>query len=459
LSPSRDHSIPTNGHSTDVEPQPIAPPQIRNNGHVPQELPELDWAWILWSRRRFLWRWTLRGLLASTLLAFLIPKRYESTARIIPSDNQSSGPMAMLASMGGKSSALGMLANDFLSVKDPGGNFVGILESDTILNRLIDRFDLRKVYWDHYMYDARKDLKHFTDISLDHKTGIITIAVTDRNPERAAALGRAYVEELDRMTAQLSTSSARRERIFIEGRLTTVKQNLEDAANEFSQYASKNTTIDVPAQTKAMVEAAATLQGQLIAAQSELEGLEQIYTPNNVRVRSLQARIAELKRQMIKMGGNSEAPSTDETQSDAIYPPIRQLPLLGVRWADLYRETKIQETVYEMLTQQYEMAKIQEAKEIPTVKVLDEAAVPEKKASPPRLIIMIVGSLFAFALASAWILSNARWEQMDPLDRRRQLGSDIAYRFHARSTRMRERSLKIWPLRMFASKNHSDRAA
>jgi capsule polysaccharide export protein KpsE/RkpR len=447
-----------NGHSTDIEP--IAPvPFVQNNGHAPEDQHGLDWAWLLWDRRRFLLRWTVRGLMVSALLAFLIPKRYESTTRIIPSDNQSAGPMAMMAAMGGKGSTLGMLANGLLSVKDPGGSFIGILQSDTLQNRLIDRFDLRKVYWDHYMYDARKDLARATDISMDHKSGIITIAVTDRDPKRAAAIGQAYVDELDRMVAQLSTSAARRERIFIEERLKTVKHNLDQAAQLFSEYASKNTTIDLSAQTKAMVEAAATLQGQLIAAQSELEGLEQIYTPNNVRVRSLQARVEELKRQMKKMGGDSTPPSPDGPKSDELYPPVRQLPLLGVRWADLYRETKIQETVYEMLTQQYEMSKIQEAKEIPTVKVLDEAAVPEKKSSPPRLVVIIVGSLFVFSLACAWILSSAHWQQMDPLDPRRRLGEEVFSRVRIRFVSLRERLSTTWPFRWFMPKDRTVESA
>jgi capsule polysaccharide export protein KpsE/RkpR len=259
------------------------------------------------------------------------------------------------------------------------------------------------------------------------------------------------------MVAQLSTSSARRERIFIEDRLKVVKQKLDTAAQQFSEYASKNTTIDVNAQAKAMVEAGATLQGQLIAAQSELEGLEQIYTPNNVRVRSLQARIGELRRQMEKMGGDSTPPSPDGTKedpkSDQLYPAIRQLPLLGVRWADLYRETKIQETVYEMLTQQYEMAKIQEAKETPTVKVLDEAMVPEKKASPPRLVIIILGSLFVFSFASAWILAGAGWQRMDPQDPRRQLGEEVFGRARSRLQPAGERLANSWPLRRSKSED------
>jgi uncharacterized protein involved in exopolysaccharide biosynthesis len=441
-----------NGRTLDAEP--ASPEFVQNNGHSPEPRRDMQWAWLLWERRRFLLRWTVRGLIASALLAFLIPKRYESTTRLMPSDSQSAAPMAMMAAMAGKSSALGMLAGDMLSMKDPGGAFVGILESDTLQNRLIDRFDLRKVYWDHYMLDARKDLTRFSDISQDHKTGIITIAVTDRDPKRAAELGKAYVEELDRMVAQLSTSSARRERLFIEDRLKTVKEKLDTAAQQFSEYASKNTTLDVTAQSKAMVEAGATLQGQLIAAQSELEGLEQIYTPGNVRVRSLQARIGELRRQLQKMGGDSTpispeeqrdgANSKDAANSDQLYPAIRQLPLLGVRWTELYRETKIQETVYEMLTQQYEMAKIQEAKEIPTVKVLDEAAVPEKKSSQPRLIILIIGGIFTFSVASAWILSHAGWERMDPLDPRRQLGEEVMGRARTRLQPIRD----SWPIRL-----------
>jgi uncharacterized protein involved in exopolysaccharide biosynthesis len=407
---------------------------------VPIRQPDYErWQQLLWDERRFLWRWTIRGVIAVTLLAFLIPKRYEATTRLMPPDNQSTAPMAMMAAMAGKNSALGMLANDMLSLKSSDSMFMGVLRSDTIQDRIINRFDLRKVYWVRYMQDARKDLTRNTDISQDRKSGIITVEVTDRDPKRAAAIAHAYIDELDTMVAQLSTSAARRERIFIEQRLQVVKQNLTSAAQTFSEFASKNSTIDIKAQAQATVEAAATLQGQMIAAQSELEGLEQIYTPNNVRVKSLQARIAELKRQIEKMNGDSSPPSLEGAKPDELSPPIRQLPLLGVRWMDLYRETKVQETVYELLTQQYEMAKIQEAKEIPTVKVLDIAGVPEKKASPPRLVIMIVGSLFSFAAACAWILGAARWSQIDPEDPNKQLAMNIGHKLRAKAINLRSR--------------------
>src|SRR5207253_2187866 len=127
------------------------------------------------------------------------------------------------------------------------------------------------------------------------------------------------------------------------------------------QFSSKNAAIDIKEQGKAMVEGAAILQGQLIAAQSELEGLRQIYTDNNVRVRSVRARIDELKHQLEKMGGKGENPSADSrqeqdspAQQDSLYPSIRKLPLLGVTYADLYRRTRVQEAVFESLTKEYE---------------------------------------------------------------------------------------------------------
>ena len=175
-----------------------------------------------------------------------------------------------------------------------------------------------------------------------------------------------------------------------------------------------------------MVEAAATLQGQLIAAESELEGLRQIYTDNNVRVRSVRARIDELKHQLEKIGGKGEdASAPSGQQSDSLYPSIRKLPLLGVTYADLYRRTRVQEAVFETLTKEYELAKVQEAKEIPTVKVLDPPNIPDKKSFPPRLLIMFLGTALAFALATTWIFGKASWEQTDSADPRKIFAQEV----------------------------------
>lgn len=368
---------------------------------------------LLWEHRRLLGRTTFCALCGSLLLAFLIPVRYEATTRLMPPDAPVGlGMLAAPSARGGGS--LGGMAGDLLGVKNGGALFVGILQSRTVADRLIAEFHLRSVYHISKIEDARNALASHTAISEDRKSGILTITVTEHDALRAAAMAQAYVTELDRLVAEVSTSSARRERVFLEERLRSVKSDLDTAARQFSDFASKNTAIDIPAQGKAMVEAAATLQGQLIAAESELSGLQQIYTSNNVRVRALQARVGELRQQLEKLGDGGT--SAGGAEKESLYPSIQKLPLLGVTYADLYRRTKIQETIYELLTQQYELAKVQEAKEIPAVKVLDAAVVPTKESFPPRLLIVFLGSLFGMAGAVAWVLERAHWQEVAPDD-------------------------------------------
>lgn len=382
---------------------------------------------LLWQHHRFLARAVFWGFMASTLLAFLIPARYESTARLMPPDSNQTGNLAAVAgALSGGASGLANIAGDMLGLKSTSEIFVGILSSRTVQDKLIQQFDLKKLYWDRRMEDARKDLVKHTDISVDRKSQIITVVVTDHDPKRAAAMGQAYIEELNRLVADLSTSSARRERIFLEERLKAVSQDLEAAEKEFSQFSSKNTAIDIKEQGKAMVEAAATLQGQLIAAESELQGLRQIYTDTNVRVRSVRARIDELKRELERIGGKDEGGSAPSgQQADPIYPSIRKLPLLGVAYADLYRRTRVQEAIFESLTKEYELAKVEEVKEIPTVKVLDSPNIPEKKSFPPRLLIMVLGSAFVFALAATWVFGKTAWDATDASDPRKALAQEV----------------------------------
>jgi|HubBroStandDraft_6_1064221.scaffolds.fasta_scaffold02023_6 capsule polysaccharide export protein KpsE/RkpR len=376
---------------------------------------------LLWGMRRFLGRCALVGLVAATLIAFLIPSQYESTARLMPPDPQSGGGMALMAMLSGaqsgSSGGLGSLAGDLLGAKTTGAMFIAVMRSRTAEDGVIQRFDLKKVYWTRLEESARKRLETNTDITEDRKSGVITLVVTDHDAKRAAAMAGAYIEELDVLTAKLNTSAAHRERVFLEERLDKIKVDLESAEKDFSQFASKNATIDISAQGRAMLEGAASLQGQLIGAESQLEGLRQIYSDNNIRVRSTQARIAELRNQLQKLGGTSVGnPPSDQSGADNAYPTLRQLPILGVPYADKFRQLKVDEAVYETLTRQFELAKVQEAKEIPSVKVLDQPEVPERKSSPARLLIMIAGTACSVVLGAAWVFGTARWRAIDPHD-------------------------------------------
>lgn len=376
---------------------------------------------FIWEHRKPLSKAALCGFIISAVTAFLIPVRFRSVTQLMPPDSHTGGSLGLLAAASGAGGmgALGGLAGDLLGLKSSGELFVGILGSETAQDALIQQFQLQKIYHASKIEDARRALADHTEISVDRKSGIISIAVTDHDPKRAAEMAQAYVNELDKLVAQLSTSEARRERIFLEGQLRNVKGDLDTAEKNFSEFASKNTAIDIPAQGKAMVQAAASLQGELIAAQAELSGLQQIYSSNNARVRSAQARVSELQKKLNEIGGQGDSGDS------SIYPSLKKLPLLGLTYADLYRQTKIEETVYELLTQQYEMAKVEEAKEIPSVKVLDPALVPTKKTFPPRAIIAALGTILAISFAMTWIAASHRWHEVDATDSRKAFALDV----------------------------------
>jgi hypothetical protein len=143
--------------------------------------------------------------------------------------------------------------------------------------------------------------------------------------------------------------------------------------------------------------------------------------------------VTELRQQLRKLGGSDSM--ADVRNDNSLYPSIRKLPLLGVTYADLYRQTKIQETVYELLTQQYELAKVQEAKEIPSVKVLDAAVVPTKKSYPPRLLVMFVGTSLACVGAVVWVIGQSLWEAADPADPGKVLAQEVFASVRGRLTR------------------------
>jgi capsule polysaccharide export protein KpsE/RkpR len=391
---------------------------------------------LLWNHRRLLAKVTAISLVLSLAIAFAIPKRYKSVTRIMPPDQQSSGAMmlAALTARSGGLGALGSLAGGFLGGHSTTALFMDLLRSGTVSSRLIDRFDLQRVYGKRYRVDTAKHLARLTAITDDKKSGVITLEVLDTDPQRARDIARAYLEELDKLVTTTNNSAAHQERIFIERRLNSVQLDLEKAQLALSEFSSKNSTVDIKEQTRAMVDVGARVQTELLVAQSGLQSLRSIYGDENIRVRETQARIAVLQHQLESIAGSSD-PLTSRIASDSnfegngekgeLYPQLRQLPRLAVPYADLYRRVKVQETVFELLTQQYEMARIEEAKDVPVVSVIDPAGVAEKKSFPPRLLLTLFLTAFSFAACSLGLLVRDHWSKISPVDSRKILGTEV----------------------------------
>jgi uncharacterized protein involved in exopolysaccharide biosynthesis len=376
---------------------------------------------LCWMRRRMVFGILAIGILISILYAFLLPAMYTSTTTLMPPEGASanSSYLSLMAS-GGPAAAAG---SSLLGVKTPGSTFIGIMKSRTVQERLVTRFNLVHEYKSHLIEDACIQLATDTQMVEDSKSGIITIRVDARNPVLASKIAQGYVEELDRVVTTNSTSAARRERIFLEERLKEIKKDLDDSAKSLSQFSTKSRTIDIPSQGKAMVDSGLKLQDQMVAARAELAGLRQSYSEDNVRIRAAHARIAELQRQIDKMMGSTIEPSLDA--NDSAYPSVSELPALGLTYSDLERRVRVEELLWNSLTMQYEAARVQEAKEIPTVRVLDVANVPQHKSYPVRRSIVLLGAMLSLFAACISVLGLSVWEEMDPQDERKKLVAEI----------------------------------
>jgi capsule polysaccharide export protein KpsE/RkpR len=382
----------------------------------------LEWALpLLWAKRGILVRSAILGAALSIALALLLPVKYQSTVRIMPPDARSSEGTNLLAlTLGGAPASIGSGGLAALTgSRSPNARFLSILGSRTAQDDLIDRFDLRRIYHTKLYSSAQKTLSRNTVIDDDRKTGLLTLTVTGNSPAQAHDLAAAYVEELNKLVVNMDTSSAHQERVFLESRLKDIKKDMDSANTQLSQFSSRNATMDMQGQAAVTLNATARLQGELIAAESELDGLQAIYADDNSRVREARARVASLRQQLQALAGSGKGSSLDLDPSQP-YPSLHELPLLGATYAQLYQRAKIEEEVFEALSKQYELAKVEEAEEIPAVKVLDPPDYPERKSFPPRTLIVLIGTFLAWLLSAVWVVGSYLWgktESGHPLKR------------------------------------------
>ena len=339
---------------------------------------------------------------------------YTSTATLMPPDSSSPYTSIMGMLMSSEGSSLASLGSEALGLNTPGELFISILGSRNVQDGLVARFDLMHYYKARLPEDARRALAASTKIDEDRRSGVISISVSAGDPVFAEKLANGYVEELNRVVTDDSTSSARRERIFLEGRVKDVKQDLDDSSKALSQFSTKSKTIDISSQAKSMVESGLKLQSELIEGRSQLAALRQTYSEDNHLVKAVEARDAELQKEIDAMGGIPKQSGSAVDANRSGYPTAGELPALGLTFYDLERKVRVDEAVWEELTKEYEIAKVEEARQVPSVRVLDAANIPQRKTSPVRRNIVAVGTLLSFIFAMILVFALNHWEQMDP---------------------------------------------
>jgi len=283
--------------------------------------------------------------------------------------------------------------------------YVGILESRTVADDIIGKFGLKQSYGASTMADAYRELAARTRVNISPKTQIISISVEEHDPEKAAAIANAYVDALDRINRSLNITEGQRKRLFLEGRLRNVERDLAAAESELKDFQQKYGLVALEEQARSIVESAAKIRAEIIAAETELEVLKQFRTDRQNETIMLRTRIAELGNQLAlaETGKNGKgAAKTADLKEEPFAFSFQKIPELSMQLGRLTREAKVQEKVFELLTSQYELAKIEEAKDMNTIQILDQAVPPDRKSRPKRMMIVGLSAVSTLILAVLW---------------------------------------------------------
>ena len=340
------------------------------------EIDLLDLLIVIAKHKRAIIIFTLSAAMIALIVAFLMPKIYTATTTILlPQQGQSSA-----ASMG----ALSGMAAASLGIKNPSDLYIGMLKSRNVEDALLKRFNLQAVYKTDTQEAARKTIESNSVIN-SGKDGFISIEFSDKDPKRAADIANAYVPELDRLIATLAVTEASQRRLFYEQQLIIVKDNLAKAESELQKLQAKNGIIQVYPQEQEIAQSNAKLRAEIAAKQVQLSSMKVSVTANNPAYIRLQSEIESLKR---LQDGADAGDGLDPSMSKA-----------SLDYIEKFRNVKYYQAIMEMLYKQYELAKIDEAKDYPVIQVLDKATPPEKKSKPKRGLIIILSTLVAFFLA------------------------------------------------------------
>jgi uncharacterized protein involved in exopolysaccharide biosynthesis len=353
----------------------------------------LIWLHVAIKRKKLVWRTALAIVLASSAIVLLLPKRYTATSVIMPPQSGGPSPSAamMMAQLGG-AGALGS-AGGGLGIKNPNDQQIALMRSRTVEDAMVARFQLQQLYHRNYLSAARKGWEKHTEIDSGLKDGLIRLAVTDRDPNRAAGMANGWVEEYRRFSATLAITEASQRRLFYERQLSIAHDDLARAEEDMKQTEIRTGVIDIEGQDRSMIASAAVLRGQLAAKQVEIRAMREFAAEQNPDLERAQQELAGLEGQLAAMDAASDRKTGD------LIAPKGTVTQAGLDYARALREVKYRETIQDMLMRQYEGARVDEARQGALVQIVDPAVVPDRPESRYRIWIVLAAVLFCLPLA------------------------------------------------------------
>lgn len=347
-------------------------------------------------RKWLFWISMVAVIVLAFVVTLLLPKRYTATVVLLPSQQSGSAGAAMMAQM----SNLGAIASAAggMSTKNPNDQQVALMKSRTVEDAMVTRFHLQELYHRKYLSTARKRWERATKVDNGLKDGLIRLSVTDQDPRRAADMANGWVEEYRRFTANLAITEASQRRLFFEQQLTAAREDLQRAEEEMKQTEQRTGVIEIEGQSRAMIASAAVLRGQLAVKQVEIKGMREFAADQNPDLMRAEQELSGMEGQLAAM----DAASNNST-GDLIVPK-GTFTQAGLDYSRALREVKYRETIQDLLTRQYEGARVDEARQGAQIQVVD-AAVPPDRPSPYKLWIMLAALFVALPLTllTVWI--------------------------------------------------------
>jgi len=393
------------------------PDEMERHGSVRGEHSLLDLLVILADHKRLIIWITATFTLLAIPLAFLLPNRYTATVTVMP-PQQNSAIGSMLASQLsglGESSGLsnlgGMaaLAGSGLGLKNPNDRYVGMLRSRIVEDAVIQQFGLQQEYHKKYLSDARKKFETRADVNGSGKDGLIHISIEDNDPRRATEIANGYVNAFRRLSDNLALTEASQRRIFFEQQLDKAKDNLASAEEAMKRTQESTGLIQLDSQARALIETVATLRAQITTREMMIQGLQTYATNQNSQYVQAQQELDSLRAELAKLGGS-------ESSKDGMIVPKGLVPQASLEYMRKLRDVKYYEAIFEVLARQYELARLDEAREGAIIQIVDPATIPDKRSFPKRSYI-ILGAFFGgfiIAVLSAFTLSALHRMEADP---------------------------------------------
>jgi tyrosine-protein kinase Etk/Wzc len=386
---------------TEIQPDTIIS-EASPNGHVPdteREISLLDLTVLLVGQKRFIVRFVLGATLLGVIVAFVWPVRYEASVVLLPPSQSSSIGSAFLGQLGnlGALGSLASLAGGSLGLKNQSDMYVSFLTSRTVEDAMIRRFELQREYDEKRMSDTRKVFERRSNVVASSKDGLIRLSIEDHDPKRAAEMANAYVEEFRKLSASLAITEAARRRLFFEQQLQQAKDKLTEAEEAMTKTQESTGVLQIDSQARSLIESAAILRAQVVAKQVQIEGMKAFAAEDNPSLVLAKQELAALQAQLQKIAGSQQDVGSDINLSKG------RVTQAGMEYVRRYRDLKYQETVFELLAKEFEIAKLDEAREGSIIQVVDPAVPPDKISSPHRILIIVGTPILAFLVSICWI--------------------------------------------------------